>query len=149
MRIQLQDGKLYETVDGDRFRVSYNSKTRRFECKQCDKEWLVDGTPLKGNVSHIGSWLVREVPEMRWVSVYADDLEPSAVYKTKGKHTFKQVTREQAQRMAPNYIPPGAKETAHASTQLWHGAKSELIERDGKRFIRIVTSQGKTVDVEL
>lgn len=151
MRIQLKEGKLYETVDGDRFRVTYNRKAHRFECKPCGKEWLVDGTPTKGHsaMAYIGHWLVREIPEMRWVSVYAADLEPGAVYKTKGKHTFKQVTREQAQRMAPNYIPPGAKETARASTTLWHDAKSELIERDGKRFIRITTGQGKTVEIEV
>ena len=154
MRIQLKEGNLYESVDGQRFRVTYNRKTHRFECKSCGKEWLVDGTPTKGHsaTAYVGNWLVREIPEMRWVSVYAcgiDDLEQGAIYKTKGKHVFKQVTREQARRMAPNYTPPGAKERNIASTQLWHGAQSQLVERDGKRFVRIVTSQGKTVDVEL
>ena len=154
MRIQLKDSKLYESVDGGRFRVTYNRKTHRFECKSCGKEWLVDGTPTKGHsaTAYVGHWLVREIPEMRWVSVYAcgiDDLEQGALYKTKGKHVFKQVTREQAQRMAPNYTPPGVENTTHASTTLWHGAKSELVERAGKRFIRIVTGQGKTVEIEV
>ena len=153
MRIQLKDGKLYESVDGDRFRVTYNRKTNRFECKSCSKEWLIDGSPADGHGSYyVGHWLVREIPEMRWVSVYAcgiDDLEQGAIYKTKGKHVFKQVTREQARRMAPNYVPPGVEYTKHASATLWHGAKSELIERDGKRFIRVVTGQGKTVEIEV
>jgi len=153
MRIQLKDGKLYESVDGDRFRVTYNRKTNRFECKSCSKEWLIDGSPADGHGSYyVGHWLVREIPEMRWVTVGVlgvDDLEQGEIYKTKGKHVFKQVTREQARRMAPNYTPPGAKDTTHASTSLWHGAKSELIERGGKRFIRVVTGQGKTVEIEV
>ena len=153
MRIQLKDGKLYESVDGDRFRVTYNRKTNRFECKSCSKEWLIDGSPADGHGSYyVGHWLVREIPEMRWVTVGVlgiDDLEQGEIYKTKGKHVLKQVTREQARRMAPNYTPPGAKDTTHASTSLWHGAKSELIERDGKRFIRVVTGQGKTVEIEV
>lgn len=154
MRIQLKDGNLYESVDGDRFRVTYNRKTHRFECKACGKEWLVDGTPTEGHSStvYVGNWLVREIPEMRWVTVGAygiDDLESGEIYKTKGRHVFKQVTREQARRMAPNYVPPGVEYTKHASATLWHGAKSELIERDGKRFIRVVTGQGKTVEIEV
>lgn len=154
MRIQLKDGKLYESVDGSRFRVTYNRKTHRFECKSCGKEWLVDGTPSTGHsaTAYVGHWLVREIPEMRWVTVGVlglDYLERGAIYKTKGKHVFKQVTREQARRMAPNYTPPVAKDTTHASASLWHGAKSELIEREGKRFIRVVTGQGKTVEIEV
>lgn len=154
MRIQLKDGQLYESVDGNRFRVTYNRKTHRFECKSCGKEWLVDGTPTKGHsaTAYVGNWLVREIPEKRWVSVAVlgvDDLESGAIYKTKGKHVFKQVTREEARRMAPNYTPPGSKEVAHASTLLWHGAVGRLVEREGKRFIRIVTGQGKTVEIEV
>ena len=154
MRIQLQDGKLYESVDGHRFRVTYDRKIHRFACKACGKEWLVDGTPTKGHsaTAYVGNWLVREIPEMRWVSVGMlsfEEHESGQIYKTNGKHVFKQVTREQARRMAPNYVPPGVEYTKHASATLWHGAKSELIERGGKRFIRIVTGQGKTVDIEV
>ena len=149
MRIQLQDGKLYETVDGERFRVKEDRAKGHFTCEACGKAWTRDGMPLKGTqqLAYVGSWLVREVPEVRWVSVH--DIDDHGVFKFKGVHSYKQVTREQAQRMAPNYTPPGAKERNIASTQLWHGAQSQLVERDGKRFVRIVTSQGKTVDVEL
>lgn len=150
-RITLKDGKLYESVDGERFRVTQVKRTKQFECKQCNKQWAADGMPVGGShsLSNTGSWLVREVPEMRWVPIRVGgvcDFREGSIYRVHHGHFQKQVTREEAQRSAPNYK---AKEQTKESKVLWNGAMCDLIERDGKQFMRVTTSQDKTVDIEL
>lgn len=145
--VKLQDGKIYENMNGDRFRVTWNGSKGCFECRRSSRVgWGRDGLATSGDM-----WdaLVREVPELRWVpmsKVYdLCELDNDVIYTVKRGHLFKQVTRAEAQRMAPNYKPP--EQILIKREQL--GAKIESVRQGTKDFLRITTPAGKVVIVEV
>lgn len=66
--MQLQDGKLYETKHGKRFRVTFDAGF--FTCSSFGGFWYADGEAA-GKVTIDGKYrrphLVREIDECRWV----------------------------------------------------------------------------------
>jgi len=146
-RIKLQDGKLYESVNGERFRVKWDQKLSRFVCPQSSYvRWDYDGFPSDGN---LGSALVREIPELRWVPVgkgyELHELDDNVIYTVKRGHLYRQVTRDEAQRLAPNYKPQ--EQVLTKRNQL--GADIESVRQGNKDFLRITTPSGKVVIVEV
>jgi hypothetical protein len=97
---KLEDGKLYEDLEGRRFRVTYNKSKDVFECpKAYNGFWSVHGyTP------HSDTHLVKEVEENRWVPIHLEDIADGAIVrKTRGHHWQELVSRTEARRRAPNY----------------------------------------------
>jgi hypothetical protein len=142
-RIKLQDGKLYESVNGERFRVKWDQKLSRFVCPQSSYvRWDYDRFPSDGN---LGSALVREIPELRWVSINEEDVTNGMVVTKKRGHWYRQVTRDEAQRLAPNYKQQ--EQVLTNREQL--GAKIESVRQGDKDFLRITTPSGKVVIVEV
>lgn len=142
-RIKLQDGKLYESVNGARFRVTWDQKLSRFVCPQSSYvRWDSDGFPSDGA---LGSALVRDIPELRWVSIHEEDITNGMVVMKKRGHWYRQVTRDEARRLAPNYKQA---ETVYNKIQQM-GAEIESVKEGNKLFLRITTPAGKVVIVEV
>jgi hypothetical protein len=116
--MQLQDGKLYETADGRRFRVKLCVANRYFECPQSySSSWIDNGTSYLCAEDN----LVRLVEENRWVSVSEDVIpKEDRVYRWKRGHLQMRVTREEARRRAPNYTPPQKAEPVAPAYQSGH-----------------------------
>lgn len=146
-RIKLQDGKLYENVDGERFRVKWDAKLRRFECLAANQAWGDDGVPVhvSNPNGYVGRYLVREIPELRWVSINEEDITNGMVVLKERDHWYRRVTRDEARRLAPNYKPQ--EQILTKREQL--GATIESVHQDGKDFLRITTPSGKVVIVEI
>lgn len=144
VRIRLEDGGLYETIDGDRFRVRYNPQTRHFDCKACNRSWCMDGIPTTGS-GYVGWVIAREVPEYRWVSINQDDLLGGDIFRLHRGHYQKQVTRQEAQRLAPNYQPP--EQILTVTNHL--DARIESVRQGDRDFLRIITPGGKVHLIEV
>ncbi len=149
-RIKLQDGKLYESVDGERFRVKWSLKLHRFECLAANQAWGDDGVPVRASNpdGYIGRYLVREVQEYRWVPVRGNDtlgLAENEIFRMQRGHIQRRVTRDEARRLAPNYKPQ--EQVLTKREQL--GAAIESVRQGGKDFLRITTPSGKVVIVEV
>ncbi len=97
--MQLQDGKLYETKHGKRFRVMLDAGF--FVCRSFRGFWYADGEAA-GKVTINGKerrpHLVREVLEQRRVSVSYKEWrnQPIERRSVKGKHHQIRVSREEA-----------------------------------------------------
>lgn len=102
--MKLEDGKLYETSDGRRFRVTHNKPRNWFDCLQSyNGSWAENGHSLNSTLDD----LVRVVEENRWISVSEEDShKEDQIYRWKRGHLQMQVTRGEAKRRAPNYEPP-------------------------------------------
>jgi len=103
--MELQDGKLYETRDGRRVRVSFVEG--RFVCPRSFRVgWFADGRHMGVDS---GDDLVREVEETRWVPACgldnAERLKAGKIYRIYRGHWQEQVSRDEARRRAPNYKP--------------------------------------------
>ena len=98
--MKLQDGKLYETADGRRFRVTYNSVLNCFQCpKSFSDSWSTTGKAYK-----VGDDLVREIEEFRWVPVSQENMgHPDGFYRVHRRHLQKQVMRSEL--VKPKKIP--------------------------------------------
>lgn len=146
--MQLQDGKLYETADGRRFRVTLCAATRYFECPQSySGSWIDNGASYLRAEDN----LIRLVPENRWISVCQnDDKEEGRIYRWERGHLQMQVTREEAKRMAPNYNPavaPAASITAGVAGSVQtpnHNAwfNWAFSTENGTVYLNIETSKG-------
>jgi len=97
--MELQDGKLYETKHGKRFRVT--SEDGAFVCRSFGGFWFANGE-AKGKALIDGKYrrphLVREVDESRWIPANQEtwlkhSREKSSVW---GKHMQIRVNREEA-----------------------------------------------------
>jgi hypothetical protein len=104
--MQLQDGKLYETANGQRFRVT-KLYSNYFVCpKSTSIVW-----DNAGLATHVSYDLSKEVDERRWIPirlseindylVEIDYVEPMQIRKVKGRHfqIFKEVDRPSKNRL--------------------------------------------------
>ena len=97
--MQLQDGKLYETKHGKRFRVS--EKGGVFECRSFSGRWDGSGQAYGQmwiNDKYRKPHLIREVDECRWVPASYEDWAstPNHLRCSDGKHHQILVDREKA-----------------------------------------------------
>jgi hypothetical protein len=104
--MELQDGKLYETHDRRRFRVTEDKETGRFVCRRS----FYGFWDRNGRASTIYTdGLVREVEETRWVPAVgfnkSEQLKDGKIYRIYRGHWQEQVSRDEARRRAPNYKP--------------------------------------------
>lgn len=97
--MQLQDGGLYETKHGKRFRVTVDAGF--FTCSSFNGFWYSDGEAA-GKVTIAGKYrrphLVREVDECRWIPASRETwLDYHVEHRSiKGKHRQIRVSREEA-----------------------------------------------------
>lgn len=146
-KLRLEDGKLYETLNGDRFRVKYDKRTNSYACEACNRAWRADGTSIdyEGVVAH---YLVREVPEYRWVPVRvteARDLKKNEIYRNHYGHIQRRVTRAEAQALAPKPVPVAKVAVALPEISLGK-ATLELVKQGENMFLRV--NQG-TLSVDI
>lgn len=107
--MKLQNGKLYETRDGRRFRVTWDKITNIFTCpRSYPYAWEPDGISTMRFYDN----LVREVEEKRWVPIQESDIWENKIVRKRRGHWQMLVTREEAQRRAPNYRSPDMVATA-------------------------------------
>lgn len=109
--MQLESGKLYETKQGKRYRVTgidtYGNPT--YTCDSFGGFWYADGF-AKGKVGMDGKrkrpHLIKEVDESRWVPIPRDYyISESTKIRTNGRHVQMQVSRETAKQIVakPSY----------------------------------------------
>lgn len=103
--MKLEAGKLYETVDGRRFRVTYNESSRVFECnKSYSGYWRADAAAFVEHMYRPEDNLVREVVEKRWVPINEYAIEEGMILsKVRGRHWQEYISRDEARRRDPTY----------------------------------------------
>ncbi len=163
--MQLQDGKLYETKQGKRFRVTLDAGF--FVCSSFGGFWYRDGVAA-GKVTINGKerrpHLVREIDECRWIPASRETwLEHPVEHRSvKGKHHQIRVSREEARAIgkeghekailariaAPAIVP--AKSGEVRFQDVWgytSGFDWKFIDEGG--FLEITTTLGDVLKVRL
>jgi hypothetical protein len=140
--MQLQDGKLYETRDGRRFRVT--KKGARFDCSSHSAGWFVDGSSC--NLNHNDD-LIREVEEYRWIPVRGNEeaMEHGKIYRMWRGHVQQRVTREKAQRLAPNYKQTNPAPVVRIDTHKIDGVEVQVHTIENRKYLKITTVYGGEV----
>jgi hypothetical protein len=106
VRIRLENGGLYETIDGNRLRLTevQEGGQVRFVCpKATCIQWCLDGFPSSGKN---GDFIARKIEEYRWIPMHAldtRDLKMGGIYRVHRGHIQLRVTRQEAQALAPNH----------------------------------------------
>ena len=160
--MQLQDGKLYETKHGKRFRVT-TFDARFFVCSSFGGFWYTDGEAA-GKVTIDGKYrrphLVREVDESRRVSVGYKEWrnQPIEHRCVKGKHLQIRVSRDEARaigqeghekaRVAAPITPAKSGEVRFQDSWGYtSGFDWKFIDEDG--FLEITTTLGDVLKVRV
>ncbi len=140
--MQLQDGKLYETRDGRRFRVT--KKGAKYDCCSLVGGWFVDGSACNLNYKDN---LVDEVKEYRWIPVRgnADAMEHGKIYRMWRGHVQQRVTRETAQRLAPNYKQTNPAPVVRIDTHKIDGVEVQVHTIENRKYLKIITANGGEV----
>lgn len=141
--LNLQDGKLYETRDGRRFRVT-KKDDGLYKCRSHDSGWFSDGSARNLNYK---DYLVKETEQYRWIPVRGntDNLKEGETYRYRRGHVQRRVTREEAQRLAPNYKQPQPDPIIKIDTLMVGGAEVQVHTIENRKYIKITTIYGGEV----
>ena len=139
--MKLENGKLYEARNGQRFRVTQRADGH-FECCSYTSVWNKEGLTVLD-----GYDLIREVEQYRWIPVRGntDNLKEGETYRYRRGHVQKQVTRAEAQRLAPNYKQPQPDPIVKIDTLMVGGAEVQVHTIENRKYIKITTIYGGEV----
>ena len=134
----LQDGRLYQSRAGVRYRVKYDSDLKRFTCRSYSGTWHVNGV-----ASDIAMHdLIMEVPESRWIPVATDTMVPDQLYRYHRGHLQRMVTRGEAQRLAPNH--PSKQSKPQMTNPQVANVDLAMVLFENHWYVRITTPSGAT-----
>jgi len=114
-------------------------------CRSFAGGWSENGSAC--NYFHSQDDLIREAEEYRWIPVRgnADAMEHGKIYRMWRGHVQQRVTRETAQRLAPNYKQTNPAPVVRIDTHKIDGVEVQVHTIENRKYLKIITANGGEV----